>query len=177
MAEYDLHEKAAGIVRDAGGELVGRTRLQKVVYLSQLAGYAEDFPFEYKHFGPFSQELADAMEIAVGLKIVEEQERPTDWGGWYSIFKFQQKADAENADIGDRTNFVKVAAEISAIELELAATAAYLFKEQGNGERDPWEETRRLKPEKAGNGRLDRAKLAYAKLQRLKTPKPLPEII
>ena len=63
---YDLHEKAAALVRDAGGKLVGRTRLQKVAYLTQLAGFARDFPFEYRHYGPYSEELAEAMEIASG---------------------------------------------------------------------------------------------------------------
>ena len=66
MMGYDLHVKAAAIVRDAGGRLVGRTRLQKVAYLTQLAGFAGDFPFEYRHYGPYSEDLAEAMEIAVG---------------------------------------------------------------------------------------------------------------
>ena len=80
MSGYDLHEKAVSIVHDAGGELVGRTRLQKVAYLCQLAGFSADFPFEYRHFGPFSEELADAMQIAIGLKRVREDERRTNWG-------------------------------------------------------------------------------------------------
>ena len=83
---YDLHKKAARIVRDAGGRLVGRTRLQKVAYLSQLAGFTRDFPFEYRHYGPYSEELAEAMEIAVGLDIVQEDEKESASGAWYSIY-------------------------------------------------------------------------------------------
>src|SRR3546814_13860554 len=84
MSEYKLHQSAAALVRDAGGELVGRTRLQKVAYLTQLAGFADDFQFDYRHFGPFSEELAEAMEIAAGLRFVVEEERHTEWGGWDS---------------------------------------------------------------------------------------------
>jgi hypothetical protein len=60
-----------------------------------------------------------------------------------------------------------------AIELELAATALYLANE---GYTDPWSETARRKPEKAGNGRLERARLLYQTLRQIKTPRPLPAI-
>jgi hypothetical protein len=45
-----------------------------------------------------------------------------------------------------------------------------------DGLSDPWAETARRKPEKAAQGRLDRAKAAYARLQALKTLRPLPEL-
>ena len=69
---------------------------------------------------------------------------------------------------------------IGAIELELAATAAFLYAEEGisrDGEVDTWKETARLKPDKAGDGRLKRAKAAYKKLGKIDTPKPLPPIV
>lgn len=179
MAEYDLHKKAAAIVRDAGGELVGRTRLQKVAYLSQLAGFAEDFPFEYRHYGPYSEELAEAMKIASGLQFVKEKEKQADWGGWYSIYSVEPP-EPEGVPVDDnRANFISAAAGISAIELELAATAAFLFAKEGVGrdnEGNPWEETAERKPEKAGGGRLKRAKEAYRQLQDIDTPTPLPQI-
>jgi uncharacterized protein len=182
MAQYDLHKKAASVVRDAGGELVGRTRLQKVTYLMQLAGFSADFPFEYKHYGPYSEELASAMEIATGLKIVAEEEKRTEWGGWYSIYKFNQKetGSTEIHSDADRINFLKAASRISAIDLELAATAAFLYDKEGftpEGKGDPWAETARRKPEKAGDGRLDRAKVAYRQLAGMNTPSPLPGIV
>ena len=34
-------EKVAAIIRDAGGKIVGRTRLQKTGYLLELAGLGE----------------------------------------------------------------------------------------------------------------------------------------
>ena len=179
MAGYDLHLKAAEIVRDAGGQLVGRTRLQKIAYLAQLAGFARDFPFEYRHYGPYSEELAEATEIASGLHLIEEQERKTDWGGWYSIYRVGSSASLPGPSDENRARFIAAAAKIGAIELELAATAAFLYAEEGigdNGKGDPWKETSRLKPDKAGEGRLKRAKAAYKKLQRMDLPKALPPI-
>ena len=171
---YDLHEKAAQIVREAGGRLVGRTRLQKIAFLTQLAGFAHDFPFEYRHYGPYSEELAEAMEIAVGLDFVDEEEKQSASGAWYSIY-LSASAETET----DRTRFVAAAAKIGAIELELAATAAFLFAEEGYGrkrEGDPWKITALRKRSKATRARLKGAKEAYAKLLRIDTPRPLPPI-
>jgi hypothetical protein len=39
-------ERAANIVRDAGGSIVGRTRLQKIAYLLFAAGLEDAFSFE-----------------------------------------------------------------------------------------------------------------------------------
>ena len=71
------------------------------------------------------------------------------------------------------------AAQIGPIELELAATAAFLYADEGigrNREGDPWIETARRKPEKAEGGRLERAKLEYGRLRAVTTPIPLPPI-
>jgi hypothetical protein len=40
------------IVRDAGGHIVGRTRLQKIAFMLEPAGLGGGFPFRYKHYGP-----------------------------------------------------------------------------------------------------------------------------
>ena len=93
MPGLEPHLAAARLVRDAGGELVGRTRLQKIAFLMQLAGFGDDFSFEYHHYGPYSEDLAQAMEIAVALGPVKEEERVADWGGRYSIYTAATSAD------------------------------------------------------------------------------------
>lgn len=176
MGELAPHVAAARIVQDAGGELVGRTRLQKIAYLMQLAGFGDDFRFEYKHYGPYSEGLALAMEIAVALGPVKEEERLADWGGRYSVFRLGEHRDAPHSD---RAKFVERAKQINAVELELAATAAYLFMTkgvEGLNFANPWEETRRRKPSKAAQGRLERAICAYNDLRNSKTIKQLPEL-
>ena len=175
MMGYDLHLKAAALVKDAGGRLVGRTRLQKVAYLTKLAGFADDFTFEYRHYGPYSEELAEAMEIAVGLKIIQEGKRVSASGARYSIYCTDAGA---GADV--RARFIRTAAGTSAIELELAATAAYLYVEEGccgGDERDAWAITEKRKPGKAANGRLEGAKVAYKKLFDIAPAETLPPIV
>jgi len=164
-------QQAADIVRDAGGRLVGRTKLQKVAYLLELAGLGAGFQFEYRHYGPYSEDLADAMQMAVAFDLVSEEERMTDWGGTYSIYMSLSPPKSQR---DQRTAFAQLAAEVGAVELELAATAAYLKTIEGS--RDPWEDTKRLKPEKATSLRLSAAKRAYKNLQRLPVPKKLPNL-
>jgi uncharacterized protein len=65
----------ARVVGDAGGEIVGRTRLQKTVFLLGLAGFQDQFRFAYKHYGPFSEALADAAELAVAFDVMSERQR------------------------------------------------------------------------------------------------------
>jgi len=165
-------ENAAGIVRDAGGKIVGRTKLQKVAYLLELAGLGTGFPFEYRHYGPYSEELAEAIKLADAFGLITEDERLADWGGMYSIYTATN--DAGERDRGLRARFAESASQIGAVELELAATAAYLSAVERNLQ--PWEETKRLKPEKATPQRLHAARQAYEKLRRMPVPRPLPNI-
>jgi len=171
MATRDPHLVATRIIQDAGGTLVGRTRLQKVAYLMQLAGFGEDFDFEYRYYGPFSEDLARGMDIATAFGQVTEVEKQATWGGRYSVFSLKEPATPSDPR---RAAFVQTAKEINAVELELAATAAFLFTVEKQP--DPWAETKRRKPEKAGEGRLERAMAAYETLRNLSTPRALPAL-
>jgi hypothetical protein len=91
-------QQAAEIVKDTGGRLVGRTKLQKVAYLLELAGLGAGFQFEYRHYGPYSEDLADAMQLAVAFDLVSEEERKADWGGTYSIYTFSGARKPQQSD-------------------------------------------------------------------------------
>jgi uncharacterized protein YwgA len=147
-----------------------------VTYLAQLAGFGDEFSFDCHHYGPYSEDLALGIEIAATLGPVQEVKRQTDWGGRYSIYRLRKPASPSNPA---RAVFLRQAKEIGADELELAATAAYLFAVNGIGRikpGNPWEETRKRKPQKAGEGRLERAAEAYNRLRKLRTPQQLPKL-
>ena len=171
MAMRDPHLVATRIIQDAGGNLVGRTRLQKVAYLMQLAGFGEEFDFEYRHYGPFSEDLARGMDIAAAFGQVKEVEQQAAWGGRYSVFSLKEPVDPTDPT---RAAFVQKAKQVNTVELELAATAAFLFVVEKKD--DPWAETSRRKPEKAKDGRLECAKAAYEALRNMSTPRALPAL-
>lgn len=162
-------QKVAAIVQDAGGQVVGRTRLQKVAYLLEAAGLGDGFLFEYRHYGPYSEDLSAAARDADLLGLLQETEHPATWGGVYSIY-VAGPATAPSTTAA-RRQLASEAAQADSIDLELAATAVFLAKD---GYSDPWSETARRKPEKAGEGRLNRARALYRRLQKVSTPIPLP---
>jgi uncharacterized protein len=161
--------KVAAIVSDAGGRVVGRTRLQKIAYLLSVTGQESGFTFGYKHYGPYSESLAMAARAGSLLGQISETEQLTPWGGSYSIYISSVPGSSSQA----RREFAKMAADADAVELELAATAVFLSKDCYN---DPWAETARRKPEKAQAGRIERAKRLLGRLASLETPVPLPNI-
>lgn len=164
-------QKVAAIIADAGGRVVGRTRLQKIAYLLTVTGFESGLTFKYKHYGPYSEDLATAARLGNLLGHLKEVESPTAWGGSYSMFTAQASPGVAANEA--RCRFAEAAANSDAIELELAATAVFLSKE---GYQDPWNETARRKPEKAENGRLDRARELLHSLAKFPTPIPLPTI-
>lgn len=161
----------ADIVRDAGGEVVGRTKLQKLTYLLVASGLEDDLPFVYKHYGPYCEAAAVATREAGLLGLLREREDSTSWGGFYSTYSV---TGVEAVGVSPaRLTMAAIANAADAVELELAATALFLSKE---GCVTPWVETERRKPEKANNGRLERAKVLYQRFVEVESPSPLPKI-
>ena len=160
------------IIQSAGGQIVGRTRLQKIVCLLELAGMDSGFQFEYHHYGPYSEKLSDAVAMAVMSNEIDEDIIYANWGGGYSVYKVNPPTSSSFVDVdNDRTRLIKKAASANSIVLELAATAAYLAKE---GISDPWGETEQRKYDKAQKGRLGQAKSLYRELRKIVPD--LPEI-
>jgi hypothetical protein len=165
-------QKVADIVRDAGGRIVGRTRLQKLAYLLELSGLGGGFPFEYHHYGPYSEELSIAVRNAALLGHLKEEEHATNWGGFYAVYTTSTPSDLTPDSA--RFQLARQAVSADPIQLELAATAAFLANE---GIADAWTMTAKLKPEKSGEGNLDQAKTLYQRLSRINTPRALPDIL
>lgn len=170
MSDFMMDE-VAGIVRDAGGNVVGRTRLQKIAYLLTVTGLDHNFHFAYKHYGPFSEQLASSAQLAALVGKLHERQDQTAWGGTYSTYW------VDGADVIDRTSdrfkLASEAVKADSIELELAATAVFLSCE---GYTDAWGETARRKPEKSTQQRISNARGLLNRLKQVDVPNPLPNI-
>lgn len=152
------------VVRLVGGKLVGRTRLQKTIYLLQAAGWEGGFQFQYYHYGPYCEDLAEAANFGVVFNMMREEEHPTAWGSTYSTYTVDDLVANQPQTLPDKwQGLACTATKAGAIELELAATAVYLYKEEGIN--NPWEETSVRKSQKAGDGRLNGAQKLYDSLR------------
>lgn len=164
-------DKVRNIIAYSGGNITGRTKMQKIACLLNLAGFDDDFSFDYRHYGPYSEELSSTIREAAILGFINEEERPTSWGGTYSIYTL--KSDEPDLTSPNMQALIELANNAPSVVLELATTAAFLGEQ---GVDDPWKETINRKPEKAENGRIEKAKELYLNLQKINVPKELPSI-
>lgn len=145
----------------AGGEVVGKVRLQKAVYLLDQLGMNSGFSYDYHHYGPFSADLADQLdEDVVFGRVIEVPMRRASDGVPFSAYR-AGKSDSKNSDkLGDvAVEMVKAALTVmqqrSATILELAATIHWLRSVEGI---DDWRsELLSRKGAKTENGRADKA--------------------
>ncbi len=148
------------LVALSGGEVVGRTRLQKEAYLLDRCGANLQIPFTYHHYGPYSFELANGWTDAAAEDRITITENPGRHGVPYSTFKLNASPSEDPDSLGDlmsedaRDKLEKMR-QASDIVLELAATIAFLWQ-RGYGERAV-EEVRLRKPLKARGERVEKA--------------------
>jgi len=162
-------DKVVDIINDAGKKIVGRTRLQKIAYLLTATGLDDNFTFIYKHYGPFSEGLAASAEFGALFGKLNETKAQTQWGATYSTYTVDD--DVPSAEDPSRHTLASIAAASDSIELELAATALFLFSE---GYSDPWEETSQRKPEKVTQTRIKNAKALLKELSKVPVPNSIP---
>lgn len=161
--------EVAALIRDAGGEIVGGMRVQRIAYVLETAGLGSGFYFGHKPSGPYSESLRDAMRRARVARLIREVERPTDWGGFYSTFSTDMPEDPEVNPT--RRALVREMNSAGIVELVLAAAALFFHLEKIP---DPWAITERRKPAESEEGRLEGAKVLYRRI-RMKAPELLPE--
>lgn len=148
------------LVMEAGGEIAGKIRLQKIVYLLDQLGLNSGYEFEYHHYGPYSEELSEqATEDVIFRRLDEEPRRRHADGVPYVIYRALAPGEGDPPDRHLARETVRSAlAEMqnrSGTVLELAATINWLYVQ----ERLPdWRsEVRRRKGAKASQGRDEEA--------------------
>jgi uncharacterized protein len=157
----EREEIVAAVVEAAGGQLIGRVRLEKMVYLLDRLGLNSGFEFDYHHYGPFSRDLENATADAKAFsKIEEELDRRHSDGATYSKFKLNPGVEPNPEAYGklsaDRVReLAKLFAKTNVTVLELAATVDWLYRFEHC--RDWKAEIRKRKGLKVQGRRLDKA--------------------
>lgn len=144
----------------AGGRMVGRTRLQKAIYLLDQKGLNSGATFYYYNFGPFSDDVANGVvdskftgDLQEGVEYRQLDKSP------YSVFMSEKSAE-EIDRLGDlpadmARRLIERLSGVTSTVLELAATIHWLaFVE---GVEDWWSELFRRKGAKAEGGRAEKA--------------------
>lgn len=149
----------AAVLQAADGEIVGRIRMQKVLYLLEQLGADTGLRFSYHHYGPYSEDATRVLEWAQADGIFDEEKVPTE-GGFYSIFRLKSVSHQQPAGLG-RLTWEQVRTAIAAMKeqtspvLELAATIHWLKCKEGLAN---WrQELLVRKPSKATDARIEQA--------------------
>lgn len=154
----------------AGGEIVGKIRLQKVVYLLDQMGLNSGFSYEYFHYGPYSEDLAEKVEddVVFGYLHASQRRRVSD-GVPYVAYSANASGDGDQ--LAKHLPADRIGAGLaemqrhSATVLELAATIHWLAAIEGVAD---WKtELVRRKGAKTGN---DRDRKAFELLHTLGLP-------
>lgn len=158
----------ARLVALNGGQIVGKTRLQKSAYFLEALQVGLGIDFSYYRFGPFSEELSNLTDDAIALKMLDIDWKLSQAGTQYAVFSSSSACShIPTQDFDDRRReILDLLKRYSAIELELAATANFL-KFNGYSE-DPWTETQRRKATKAAPEKVKNSQKLLGELEAFK---------
>lgn len=146
---FENYAEVLTLLDFVGGSVVGRKKLQKLVYLAQQKGWP--FPEQYRYYlyGPFSEQLANEIEEMKAFGFVTEEK--SGYGAALCCSLTQQgkeligKVAGQPLPVGIEDLVVELSQRDARI-LELMATALFLLK-HGHPKNGVSDTIRNLKPE------------------------------
>lgn len=147
-----------GVVALNGGELTGKTRLQKTLYLLDACGLESGFSYEYHHFGPFSASLAEAADDAWTLGNLHQETCQGKYEVPYTVFSTDLPPPGEVGSLPAAavSGVLKTLRGYTATDLEIAATLHFLRENGYRGKEE--DEVVIRKPLKATPERIEKAR-------------------
>ncbi len=161
MVNENWHWLTAVIAAHPNREVVGRTRLQKTVWLMQRLGLPTDYVYSLHFYGPYSEEVKSDIGFAEQLGLISEERRVAQNGAEY--FVLRAAASAVIPSLGELRQPLGLLVAEDAVVLELAATYD-AFRKMGLDHNGAVDSLRAKKGEKCDGGREERAFVILEKL-------------
>lgn len=159
------HAKLAAVFQ-AAGEIVGRKKLQKIIYIARQLNFPFQEKYEYHFFGPYSEELTLRIQELCNLSFLEEKKEKK---GGYIQYRYRLTDEGRKflqmyrPPLPDFAEVICKMNEKSARFLELVATVLY-FSDWGREE--VWAKIMTLK--KKQNYTKDELEAAYTYIDNLR---------
>ncbi|MFC4619916.1 YwgA family protein [Camelliibacillus cellulosilyticus] len=121
------HAKLLDLLRQAG-EIVGRKKLQKILYILKKLNFPYQEKFQFHFYGPYSEELTLQIEELCNLHLIDEVRE--DKGGYHQ-YRYRLTDDGEQflshyeEDMPAAQSLIQLLNEQSSRFLELVATLLY----------------------------------------------------
>lgn len=100
---------AGGIKKEKNEEIVGNTRLDKLVFLlgqeTTLKKYLKEFNFDAYNFGPYSSEVFDSVQALINAGLVRSQQLESE-GFLDEADRYQIEEQTQDSDPGPRKTVV-----------------------------------------------------------------------
>lgn len=156
----------AQVLAAADGEIVGRVRLQKIVYLLEQLGLGSGFRYAYHHYGPYSEDVFVAVQREEVLeKTITETISLSSYGGTYSVFKLVngiQPTHVGSLEAERARESTSKMMNVNSVVLELAATIHWLKEKEHISD---WKnELTRRKPSKSSQSNVEQAETLLVNL-------------
>jgi uncharacterized protein YwgA len=124
------HAKLLVLFQEAG-EVIGRKKLQKIVYISKKFRFDFQEKFNFHFYGPYSEELSLQVEELTNLGFIQESKENK---GGYSQYKYELSTQGREylgiypTAMEGYDQFVQLVNQESSRFLELVSTMLYFDK-------------------------------------------------
>ena len=134
MRNLELLDKRIAFIRRIVDRCddIGKTKIQKISYfLQDTVGVDLEYPFRMHYYGPYSDDLDNALAHAQSLGFVDIEPDPNGFGyhvtpceeesPWSQEYDISKRPDVERID-----NAIEILGELETHELELYATIHFI---------------------------------------------------
>jgi uncharacterized protein YwgA len=137
-------------------QVIGRTKLQKIIYLLQECGLPSNYSYSMYFYGPYSEDVKADLAVLKYSHIIDETlaSKKGEEGEYY-VLKVIDK-EFEPIDLSNWRDAIEEMDNTDSVILELAATYVE-FRDSGYDEKEAEERVRRMKGLKCGHGNLKAA--------------------
>lgn len=119
-------ELLSGLLKSAGGNISGRKKFHKMVFLLQTSGFDFGQDFEYHHYGVYSTGLASDLRYMKANGLITETDFPI---GEFVEYEISLEKPYGDSPLSKDLSFEAVVDELrkmSARDLEILSTIVYL---------------------------------------------------
>lgn len=131
---FEDHLKVVTLIQEAG-EVVGRKKLQKMVYIAKKLNFPFQEKYQFHFYGPYSEELTLKIEELCNMGYIHEVKEKVSG---YSQYRYAVNEEGQNllstygAEIEKLGSCVRSMNEQSSRFLELVSTVMYFEKFEKN---------------------------------------------
>lgn len=127
-------DKLVALINTVDGEITGRKKLHKIVYLCQQKGIDLGQDFIFHHYGVYSPSLNEDLQTAEKWELIQEKPVEGPMGITYKYTLNRENKDLPDEVLQER-DFISLLTEKQPGVLEVLSTIVYLDNQEYSGDK------------------------------------------